>query len=146
MARAKLVLPLSGKIPWQERIGRDERTGLYYFAAAGSGAGFPARLEQQLDGGPIEQMKAAFDYIILDSPPVMRVADATVFARFADILVLVVAAKRTRRRMVAEAPRRLSMAAKPVGLVLANTKTQPTDEDIYAGYWSSARERWAATH
>jgi polysaccharide biosynthesis transport protein len=84
-------------------------------------------------------MKAAFDYVIIDSPPVMRVADATVFARFADIVVLVVAAKRTRRRMVAEALRRLSMAAKPVGLVLTNTKAKPSDEDIYAGYGSSVR-------
>jgi polysaccharide biosynthesis transport protein len=135
---------LSGTIPWQERIGRDDRTGLYYFLAAGSRAGFPARLEQQLDDGPIKQMKAAFDYVIIDSPPVMRVADATVFARFADIVVLVVAAKRTRRRMVAEALRRLSMVAKPMGLVLTNTKAQPSDEDIYAGYGSSARGRSGA--
>ena len=137
---------LMGKIPWQERVGRDDQTGLYYFAAAGAGAGFPARLEQQADQGPIKQMRDAFDYIIIDSPPVMRVADATVFARFADTVVLVVAAKRTRRRTVAEALRRLSMAVKPVGLVLTNTKVQPSDEDIYAGYGApaGARGRWAA--
>jgi len=136
---------LSGKIPWQERIGRDDQTGLYYFAAAGPGGGFPSRLEQQPDESPIKQMKAAFDYIIIDSPPVMRVADATIFARLVDTVVLVVAAKRTLRRTVAEALRRLSMAAKPIGLVLTNTKVQPSDEDIYAGYGSSSpRGRWAA--
>ena len=135
---------LSGRIPWQDRIGRDDQTGLYYFVISGSGAGFPARLEQQLDDGPIKQMKAVFDYIIIDSPPVMRVVDATVFARFADVVMLVVAAKRTRRRMVAEALRRLSIAAKPIGLVLTNTKAQPSDEDIYAGYGPSVGGRWAA--
>ena len=133
-----------GKTPWQDRIGRDDQTGLYYFAAAGAGAGFPAHLEQHSEESPIKQMRAAFDYIIIDSPPVMRVADATVFARFADTVVLVVAAKRTRRRTVAEALRRLSMAAKPVGLVLTNTKVQPSDEDIYAGYGGPPRRsRWA---
>jgi capsular exopolysaccharide synthesis family protein len=137
---------LMGKIPWQDRIGRDDQTGLYYFVAAGTGAGFPARLEQHSDESPIKQMRAAFDYIIIDSPPVMRVADATVFARFADTVVLVVAAKRTRRRTVAEALRRLSMAARPIGLVLTNTKVQPSDEDIYSGYGapSQRRGRWAA--
>jgi capsular exopolysaccharide synthesis family protein len=135
---------LSGSTPWQERIGRDEATGLYYFVAAGSGSGFPARLEQRLDAKPIEQMKAAFDYIIIDSPPVMRVADATVFARFVDTVVLIVAAKRTRRRTVAEALRRLFMAAKPIGIVLTNTSEQPADEDIYAGYGPRASRRWAS--
>ena len=125
---------LSGKIPWQERIGRDDQSGLYYFVAAGPQAGFPARLEQLLGENPIEQMKTAFDYIIIDSPPVMRVADATVFARFVDTVVLVVAAKRTRRRTVAEALRRLSIAAKPLGIVLTNASVQPAEEDIYAGY------------
>jgi polysaccharide biosynthesis transport protein len=137
---------LSGKIPWQESIGRDDRTGLHYFAAGGAGAGFPARLEQSSDENPIKQMKAAFDYIIIDSPPVMRVADATVLARFADIVVLAVAAKRTRRRLVAEALRRLSMAAKPMGLVLTNTKAQPADEDIYAGYGLPGRGRSGHHH
>jgi polysaccharide biosynthesis transport protein len=135
---------LSGKIPWQDRIGRDDQTGLYYFAANGSGAGFPAHLEQHLNENPIEQMRTAFDYIIIDSAPVMRVADATVFARFVDTVVLVVEAKRTRRRTVAEALRRLSMAAKPLGIVLTNTKGQPSDEDIYAGYGPRTGWRWAS--
>jgi Mrp family chromosome partitioning ATPase len=74
----------------------------------------------------------------------MRVADATVFARFVDTVVLIVAAKRTRRRTVAEALRRLFMAAKPIGIVLTNTSEQPADEDIYAGYGARASRRWAA--
>jgi succinoglycan biosynthesis transport protein ExoP len=134
---------LSGKIPWQERIGRDPQTGLYYFVAAGPQAGFPARLEQLLEENPIEQMKTSFDYIIIDSPPVMRVADATVFARFVDTVVLIVAAKRTRRRTVGEALRRLSMAAKPLGIVLTNASVQPAEEDIYAGYGARDRSRYA---
>ena len=134
---------LSGKIPWQDRIGRDDQTGLFYFVASGEGVGFPGHLEQLLDENPIEQMKAAFDYIIIDSAPVMRVADATLFARFVDMVVLVVAAKRTSRPTVAEALRRLSIAAKPLGIVLTNTKEYPSDEDIYAGYGPRGRGTYA---
>jgi capsular exopolysaccharide synthesis family protein len=134
---------LSGKTPWQERIGRDDQTGLFYFVAAGPQAGYPALLEQRLEENPIEQMKTAFDYIIIDSPPVMRVTDATVFARFVDTVVLVVAANRTRRRTVLEALRRLSMAAKPLGIVLTNASVQPAEEDIYAGYGTSDQGNYA---
>jgi Mrp family chromosome partitioning ATPase len=88
-------------------------------------------------------MRTAFDYIIIDSPPVMRVADATVFACFVDTVVLVVAAKRTRRRTVAEALRRLSIAAKPLGIVLTNATVQPAEEDVYAGYGARDRGKYA---
>lgn len=133
---------LSGKVPWDERVGRDDRTGLYYFIATGPRTGFPALVEQHADVSPIDQIRAAFDYVIIDSPPIMRVADATVLARFVDSVILTVAARRTRQRTVAEALRRLFIAAKPLGIVLTNTAEQPSEEDVYAGY--RPRRRWAA--
>jgi capsular exopolysaccharide synthesis family protein len=134
---------LSGRVPWQQQIGRDDRTGLYYFVAAGTGARFLPLLEQPIDQGPIAQMKSTFDFVIIDSPPVMRVADATVLARVADTIMFVVAARRTRQRTVIEGLRRLLVAAKPVGIVLTNTDEQPSAEDVYAGY-PHRRGRWAA--
>jgi succinoglycan biosynthesis transport protein ExoP len=133
---------LSGKVDWKDRIGHDARTGLYYFVAAGPGAGFPTQLEQHNGENPIKQMKAAFDYVIIDSPPVMRVADATVLARFVDTVILVVAAGRTRQRTVAEALRRLLAVAKPLGIVLTNMAGKPPEEDVYAGYGSRSDRRW----
>jgi polysaccharide biosynthesis transport protein len=141
-ASAEPAEVLTGKVPWGQRIGRDDRTGLYYLVASGRRAGFPSLIEQHVEG-PIEQMKSAFDFIIIDSPPVMRVADATVLARFVDTIIFVVAAKRTRQRTVAEGLRRLLVAAKPLGIVLTNTNEQPSEEDVYAGY-PRARGRWAA--
>jgi succinoglycan biosynthesis transport protein ExoP len=135
---------LSGKVAWQDRIGFDERSGLYYLVASGPSTSFPVLLEQPAQKGPIEQMKAAFDYVIIDSPPVLRVADATVLASFVDSVVLVVAAKRTRQRAIAEALRRLFTVGKPIGIVLTNTAEQPSEEDVYAGYKPRRRPRWAA--
>lgn len=134
---------LSGRVPWQERIGRDERTGLFYFVADGPKTRFSPLIEQQIDQGPIGEMKSTFDFVIIDSPPVMRVADATVLARAVDTIVFVVAAKRTRQRTVAEGLRRLLVAAKPLGIVLTNTDEQPSAEDVYVGY-PTRRGRWAA--
>ncbi len=124
----------AGRASWQDRIGRDERSGVFYLLATGSGGGFPALVEQQAGNGPIEQMKSAFDYVIIDSPPIMPVADASILARFVESVILIVAAKRTRQRMVAEALRRLAIAAKPIGIVLTNSSGSPAVEDFYTGY------------
>ncbi len=135
---------LSGAVPWQDWVRRDETSGVYYLTAAHRGIGFPASLERQGTDGPISQMKSAFDYVIMDSPPIMRVADATVLARFADTMLLVVAARRTRQRVVAEALRRLMIAAKPVGFVLTNSARRHVDEDVYAGYGGGRMARFVA--
>jgi succinoglycan biosynthesis transport protein ExoP len=131
---------LSGEVPWRERIGHDDRTGLFYFVAASPSSSFPGLMDKLGEEGPIGQMKAAFDCVIIDSPPVMRVADAAVLARFVDSIVLVVAAKRTRQRTVAEALRRLFIVSKPIGIVLTNSTEQ---QDVYTGYGRRARRRWA---
>jgi Mrp family chromosome partitioning ATPase len=125
---------LSGTVPWQDWVRREETSGTYYLTTAQRGIGFPAALERQGRHGPIDQMKSAFDYVIIDSPPIMRVADATVLARFADTLLLAVAAERTRQRVVAEALRRLMITGKPIGFILTNSAKRHVDEDVYAGY------------
>lgn len=132
---------LSGEVPWGERVGRDDRTGLYYFVAGGPGPGLSPLVEQHADQGPIDRMKSSFDFVIIDSPPVMRVADATVLARIVDTIVFVVAARRTRQRTVIEGLRRLFIAGKPLGIVLTNTGAEPSREDVYAGY-PHPRRRW----
>ncbi|HEX2680814.1 MAG TPA: AAA family ATPase, partial [Candidatus Dormibacteraeota bacterium] len=129
---------LAGRIPWQDWIRRDEKSGLHYLVVADGGSGAPAIIEKHMQEGPIDQMRDAFDYIIIDSPPVMRVADATVFARFVDTVVVVVTARRTRQRVLGEALRRLVIAAKPVGIVLTKTASrQRAEEDVYTGYRAS---------
>jgi succinoglycan biosynthesis transport protein ExoP len=126
---------LAGTVPWQDWVRRDKTSGVFYLVAAHRGAGFPATLEKQGTDAPIGQMKTAFDYVIIDSPPVMRVPDATVLARFADSVLLLVAANRTRQRVVAEALRRLMIAARPLGVVLTNNSARRhVDEDMYTGY------------
>jgi Mrp family chromosome partitioning ATPase len=57
-----------------------------------------------------------YDYVILDTPPLVGVQDCRVIARWIDGLLIVVAAHRTPRRLVEEA---LSVvdSAKMIGLV-----------------------------
>jgi succinoglycan biosynthesis transport protein ExoP len=135
---------LSGSVPWQDCVRREETSGMYYLITPHRGDGFPSTIEQQGTDGLFGQMKTAFDYVVIDSPPVMPVADATVLARFADTILLVVAAKRTRQRVIAEALRRLKIAGKPVGFVLTKSAKRHVNEDVYAGYRTGRFARFFA--
>jgi capsular exopolysaccharide synthesis family protein len=51
----------------------------------------------------LEEARAAFDYVLVDTPPLVPLPDCRVIARWVDAFLLVVAAHRTPRRAVAEA-------------------------------------------
>jgi len=67
----------------------------------------------------VQFVRAKYDLIIFDSPPVLTVADAVVLARYVDGVVLVVKAAHTRRDQAGEAIKKLTRAnTKLLGVVL----------------------------
>jgi capsular exopolysaccharide synthesis family protein len=75
-----------------------------------------ARLRDAIDG-----LADAYDFVVLDSPPVLPVADAVVLAREADGVVLVVKGHDTPRDLVRQARERLLQAnAHMLGAVINN--------------------------
>lgn len=67
----------------------------------------------------IQDLREAFDVVIIDSPPVLPVADALVISRLVDATVLVVNARSTRRGDVSRAMELLRKVEAPVvGTVL----------------------------
>ena len=70
-------------------------------------------------GWVFEKLRESFDIVIVDSPPVLPVADALVLSRLADATLLVANAKRTRRDELADAYEALDQAgARVVGTIL----------------------------
>jgi capsular exopolysaccharide synthesis family protein len=62
-----------------------------------------------------------YDLIIVDSPPVLSVADATLLGPITDGVVVVINAKRTRRHQAAQAVRELEAGgARVIGMILNN--------------------------
>jgi polysaccharide biosynthesis transport protein len=73
-----------------------------------------------------------FDYVIVDSPPVLPVADAVGFARGVDGVLVVAQSQRVGRRALAQTLTRLGQAGvTPIGVVLNRT---PKGDDGYYGY------------
>ncbi|HYD32633.1 MAG TPA: GNVR domain-containing protein [Azospirillaceae bacterium] len=116
-------------------LGRDEETGLYILPVRGDHTNPAQILESVKFSALLAEAVRSFDQVVIDSPPVMRVADPIVLARLADAVVMVVAWKRTRRRVVLEALQRLESAGRPVlGAVLTRVRGRLPEEYVYGGY------------
>lgn len=71
----------------------------------------------------LEELRAKFDYIILDSSPVMPLTDACILSSQVDGVIFIVQAHKTQRRVVKEARNMLEhVHAKILGFVLTQTK------------------------
>lgn len=118
---------------WRDWIGIDDLTGLNYLTATDSDRLAPM-LEADGLGAILRDARREYDYIVIDSPPIMRVPDAMLLARSVDAVALVVSWKRTRQRLVREALRRLALDPDmPTGIIL--TKVEKTaGQDVYSGY------------
>lgn len=77
----------------------------------------------------MEQLRKAYDYIIIDLPPVNTVADAAILSRCVDGFLLVVRHDATENKAIAEMLRRLRMVgAKLLGFVYNDV---PVDDKRY---------------
>lgn len=85
----------------------------------------------------VAELAQRFDIVLLDSPPVLPVADAMILSHYADAVVLVVAAGQTRRAELRRTTEKLAQGNAPVvGAVL----NKATAQDGYGyGYYGSYR-------
>jgi Mrp family chromosome partitioning ATPase len=99
-------------------------------------------------GQGIDNLSAMFDYVIIDSPPLLPVTDAAVFSQWADGVVLVARANQSRVPDVSAAIEQLeAVQATLVGVVLTDVPTRGgaykygyyyTSSDVMKkpGFWS----------
>jgi capsular exopolysaccharide synthesis family protein len=86
----------------------------------------------------LQQARSSYDLIILDSPPVMHVADALTLADHVDTAIFVIAHGSTRRRTVEEALKRFATSGRQVaGVVLSKVPSLQTTHSYYSGYASA---------
>ena len=85
-------------------------------------------------GRLLAEARAAYDYVVLDTPPLLLVPDCRLLERWVDAFVLVVAAQRTPRKLVAEAVAAVE-PAKLAGIVF-NGDARPL-WGYYGGYYAA---------
>jgi succinoglycan biosynthesis transport protein ExoP len=90
----------------------------------------------------VELLRQRFDYIIIDSPPILPVTDAVVLSAMTDGVVLVVRAEHTAVETVAKAHARLRhVRAKIIGTVLNDVDVRAGEYGEYHGYYGSYGDR-----
>lgn len=83
----------------------------------------------------LDTLRQAFDYVIVDCPPVLPVTDAAVLARFATGAILVAASGSTRKPQLADAAKALSAAdVRLLGVILTKLPTRGPDTYGYGAY------------
>jgi capsular exopolysaccharide synthesis family protein len=86
-------------------------------------------------------LKERFDEVIIDSPPVCVVTDATILSTRAEAVVLVVRAQRTRRDQARRALRTLrDVGARVAGFVMNASSVPGGSYSAYGGYGYYHRE------
>lgn len=93
----------------------------------------------------LRELTKAYDFIIIDAPPVIAVADALIMSRYVDGTLLVVAMNQTPRELVKRAKDQLDQVGAKLLGVVAN-KTEIKGNQGYYYYYYSEESPGAATN
>jgi uncharacterized protein involved in exopolysaccharide biosynthesis/Mrp family chromosome partitioning ATPase len=86
----------------------------------------------------LQQLRAAYDYVVVDSPPVLPVADSVILGKIVDAVVLVIKGQETSKEMVRQAYSKLArLNVHVIGSVLNDVDVLSGDYYYYRGYYNS---------
>lgn len=106
---------LSGKIPYDVMLNKNhEKMGVDYIVAGEKTTAVTNVLQANKLKDLIEKLKEEYDYVLLDTPPVIAVSDALYIAKHVDGVVFVVAQNAAKKALVKEAIQTLNRNNVPI--------------------------------
>lgn len=132
---------LSGQAPLSEVIQKTAIDNLYLV----SGGMLPPNPSELLATSRVREMisrvKSDFDFVLLDTPPIGLVTDATVISRLVDVTIMVIDSGKTSKRMLAHINQLLDDAkVRVVGFVLNRVTVSASDPYYYSYYYGKTKE------
>ncbi|MCR3905752.1 MAG: CpsD/CapB family tyrosine-protein kinase [Tenericutes bacterium] len=94
---------LSGKIEFKEMVRHSDEVGIDYIVAGEKTTAVINVLEAKKLKELIAELRETYDYVLLDTPPVIAVSDALYIAKLADGIIFVVAQNVAKKALVKEA-------------------------------------------
>jgi succinoglycan biosynthesis transport protein ExoP len=120
-----LVDLLDGSASIESVIQVDKGSGMHFIPAKGGTANPQDLLGSQHMRSFLEQMRSRYDFIVLDSPPVLVVSDAIILSHAADTTMYIVRWEKTPRHVVAGAVKMLrANGGQIAGAVLSRVDTR----------------------
>ncbi|MDK3017757.1 GumC family protein [Pseudodonghicola flavimaris] len=130
-----LLTALSGEAPLKELVSHDARVGADVLMGEKSSANAADVFSSEKFHSFISMARQAYDFIVLDTPPVLVVPDARVIGQSADAIIFSVHWDKTSKAQVQEALRQFSSVnLRVTGVVLA--QVDPKRMARYYGYGS----------
>ena len=84
----------------------------------------------------LAELREKFDYIIIDTAPVLPASDAVVLGQYCDCLLMAVQSDRTTHHMARDAIKRLNASRVDVtGLILTQANIKKDNPYAYGGYY-----------
>lgn len=135
-----LIDVLSGKCLLADALVPDSKSGATLLPAYRHVKNAPDLIESRAMSTMISQLRASYDYVIIDSAPVLPVNDTKILSRLADAVVFIVQWEQTPRTAAYDAVKALREIHAPIiGIVLtrADTKRFHYYSFGYSGYYYS---------
>jgi succinoglycan biosynthesis transport protein ExoP len=136
---SSLEAVLRGQAGFEEAVMVDEPSGLHCLCSDHSSSHPQSLLRSPAFARLVERARSEYQLVILDSPPVMQVADAILLTGHADAVLFAVRWERASRSVVAEALRRLPEAMRDRTATVL-TRVRPSRMDplgYFEGYAQS---------
>jgi polysaccharide biosynthesis transport protein len=125
---------LDGKAHWTEAVLPCTESGLHCLPASGTSRNPVSAINSPHFATMIAESRKLYDYVILDSPPVLRVADPLLLARYCQHILFVVRAGVAQSELVSQATQRFPIEDRPkVRGLLTRVKRQDLDSGGYYG-------------
>jgi len=134
---------LTGAIKFERAVLRDSRSGVDLLLAEGNSDNPTKLLASDEFKALLASKREAYDLVLIDSPPVLRVADAILISKLSPITLLVVESGRLSGKQIAEAIRRFPEEERGKILTLL-TRVRPGNlewGDYYGGYGPASPAR-----
>lgn len=130
---------LTGQKELYELVQSTSTPQLYFLSGGGSVPPDPAELlGSRRMQEVLSELQQRYDYVVVDSPPVMPVSDALLLSTMVDGVILVINSQTTPRYIVKETQARLHYArARILGVVLNKVNMQTSSYAYYYGSYVS---------
>jgi len=91
---------IASKIPLDKAIQSSKELGIDFMVAGEQTSLVTNVLESKRMKDLIETLKEKYDYVLLDTPPVMAVSDAIVISKYSDGVIFIVAQGKAKKKLV----------------------------------------------
>ena len=134
--KSGLSTALATPIPWQDLVQEAGEDGALHILTSGSLPPNPMLLlESNKMTALLQEWRREYDYVLIDTPPVIGITDAQCLTSKVDTFILVAAIDRSTRSGISRALEILETAKANVSGLLINM-IGSTDSDYHYGYYS----------